>query len=155
MDRDQITQTIALLVVLLGIARWMPLIDVMPPWFGAEDPLHAVRLDDLAASEDGRGADGSSDPVRAMLRAGNPRRTPHFTRWLTFAHEIKAATPDDAVVQLKGISRNEGWILAYDLYPRHVIGEAKDHGGTTSDATDASANVVIVGGPAPYWEHVR
>lgn len=155
MDRDQISQTVALLVVLAALVRWIPDGGAAPAWLGLGDPHEALAIDAFAAGEVGRGDDDSRDPVRAMLRSGNPSRTPAFARWLAFAQQIVEQTPEDAVVQLKGISRNEGWILAYDVYPRRVIGVPTETGGGLSDATDPEATVVVVGGPAPYWEHVR
>ena len=123
MDRDQIAQTVALIVVLAAVGRWLPLGDALPAWIGADDRSQAWQIDGLAASAAGQGPDGSSDPVRAMLRAGNPKRAPAFTRWLAFARQIVETTPEDAVVQLKGISRNEGWIFAYDVYREDEAGD--------------------------------
>lgn len=155
MDRDQIAQTVALIVVLAAVGRWLPLGDALPAWIGADDRSQAWQIDGLAASAAGQGPDGSSDPVRAMLRAGNPKRAPAFTRWLAFARQIVETTPEDAVVQLKGISRNEGWIFAYDVYPRRVIGTPIDRGGSLDDPTDPEATVVVTGGRSPTWEQVR
>ena len=155
MDRDQVAQTVALVVVLAALVRWMPLGDAAPAWLGAGDPLSALAIDRFATSDAGRGDDGSRDPVRATLRSGNPKRTPAFARWLQFSRQIVEATPPDAVVQIKGLTRNEMWIFAYDLYPRRVVGTTRENGGTPGDATHPDATVVVVGSRVPSWEHVR
>lgn len=142
MSRQQVVQVVLLVVFLAAGVRWLP----------GEDPGDVLGRGDarLPRELSQRMAGMGDDQVRSQLRAGFvPQFVRRFNGWARLVRQVEADWPPDAVVQLKGATRNEGWLLRYDLYPRRVLGQALEYGGTLEDATDPSADVVLLGTEPP------
>ena len=149
MDRESIAQTVALLVVALACVRWLPAAGP-DDWLGRGAPRAALQLDAMFASGD------RPAQTRAALRAGfAPARVQRYIAWAGLVRQIQDRTAADGVIQLKGISRNESWLLAYDLYPRRVVGDTSERGSRVDDATLPEVDAVLLGGEAPRLEWTR
>ena len=129
-----------MLVLLAAVVRWLPAPQGRGS-LGRGDAWIPLRIST-------RIRDSSVEPDRSIagLRGGfSAQGTARQYRWLQLVRQIETRTPPDATVQLKGLSRNEGWILAYDLYPRRVVGEASEFGGAVGDPTLAGVAAVLIG----------
>jgi hypothetical protein len=141
-SRQQVVQVVLLVVFLAAGLRWLP----------GEDAGDVLGRGDarlpryLSARMEGMG----DDQVRSNLRGGFvPLSVRRYNGWARVVRQVEASWAEDAVVQLKGVTRNEGWVLRYDLYPRRVLGEPLEYGGSLEDATDPAADVVLLGTDPP------
>ena len=149
----QIVQVVVALVVLAAAVRWMPA-------SGAHDPLG--RGDARAPWVLARKVPDDADRAAAWMRgATNAASARSHGYWLELVREIEARTPPDATVQVKGVIRNQLWILRYDLYPRRVAGLGYEAGGRQDDPTLPGVAAVLVapvrtgdGDPRPRVEWV-
>ncbi|GJM20139.1 MAG: hypothetical protein DHS20C15_00540 [Planctomycetota bacterium] len=148
MDSRSLVQAVAVLVVLAILVRWIP----VDPAQRGTDPLGrgwpVAHLDkDAALQELQRDAAGDFGPHadRAFLRPvqgkGAARAQRLWRRWLGQAEELRARATDETFVQTKGMSRNDQWLLIYDLYPIPVHGKLLEDGGRVSDPTEPGASV--------------
>ncbi len=146
MDRDSISQTVALLVVVLACVRWLPASGT-EDWLGRGAPRAALKLDAMFAS-------GERPLQTAMaLRAGfAPLRVQRYLAWAQLVRQIEERGEPGSRIQLKGVSRNEGWLLAYDLYPHRVVGETAENGSSAADETRPDVFAVLIGGDVPRLE---
>ena len=63
---------------------------------------------------------------------------------MEFVEKVKAESKGGTIyVQTRGISRNEMWVLAYDLYPVRVVGRFLEEGGKADDPVLPEAHWVI------------
>ena len=76
-----------------------------------------------------------------LLRAFREERNVH-----------RSALPGD-LVQLKGMPRNDSFIIQYYLYPLRAVGDYWEEGGSVTDETRPDVHWVISGGVVPRsWQ---
>jgi hypothetical protein len=139
MDRETLAQAVAMLVVLAALARWLPPGDSAGA-LGLGDPWRSVEIDRSLLAE-GPGSRQGAAMLRAMFR-----RDGSIARWrrlLEAADQLRARTGAADVIQLRGVSRNDLWSLAYDLYPARVVGAPVEEGGSSGDTVRADASWVL------------
>ncbi len=139
MDRETAAQAIAMLVMLAALARWLPRGEEGDS-FGRGDPWRALAIDQSLLDEPPGSHDGAA-ALRAMFR-----RDGSIARWTGLLEQVarlQARTGDGDVIQIRGVSRNEFWTLAYDLYPAHVVGRTVEEGGSSRDAVLPEAHWVL------------
>ena len=138
-----------MVVMLAALVRWLPAPASGPSAPSAQGPDALGRGDAWVPLKiSSRLGATASQPGQSLagLRGGfNAQGTARHYRWLQLVGQIEARTAPDATIQLKGVSRNEGWILRYDLYPRRVVGEPAESGGGLEDPTLPGVAAVLVG----------
>jgi len=153
MDRQVVTQVVAMLVVLSLALRWVP-DTVRGDPLGLGDPYEALRLDRqlLAAGPD-------SDAVRAVLRSiTHPGREQevfrvHWTNLLRQLNKIRETADEHSLVQFKGVVRNDVWPLMALLYPlRHTFGTRES--GTTHEDPDLPGTTHVLRANMRAWSEM-
>lgn len=149
MERREIVQTVAVLVVAAALLRCLPR-DGGVHWLGRGGPRWAWDLDSqMAASLAHR------DMSRARLRGATPLDAARWGRWLGLVRDLQEQLSEKSTVQVKGVPRNEAWILQYDLYPHRLVGGWREAGSRVTDATLPGVSAVLIGGDSPRLELVR
>lgn len=153
MDRQVITQVVAMLVVLSLALRWVPDPERGDP-LGLGDPYEALSLDAmlLAAGPD-------TDAVRAVLRSlSRPGREQeffrvHWTNLLRQLNSVKASADENSLVQFKGVVRNDVWPLMALLYPlRHTFGTRES--GTSHEDPDLPGTTHVLRANMRAWSEM-
>jgi hypothetical protein len=90
---------------------------------------------------------GSADQ-RAILRFRGMLKPAMIRQLMEFVEEVEVFSRTEAkgetlCVQLRGISRNVMWTLAYDFYPVRVIGRFYEEGGRPDDPILPEADWVL------------
>ena len=141
---------IVLVIVLAAAASKLVPAERLP------DSLRAGRQEFVGAQELGTALsqEGSAGRIgRSLLRGGFAQaRSRRAFHWLGLVEEARLLLPADGTVQLKGVTRNDGWFLAYDLYPRRVVGSTAEEGSTLDDATLPDVDLILLGTVPPRLE---
>jgi hypothetical protein len=147
MDRQTLAQAVAMLVVLAALLRWLPPGETRDR-LGRGDPWLSVELDRSLLWPE-----GDPDEVRlrraAQLRAmyRSKEQTARWRRLLEHVATLQGQAGRGDVVQVRGLSRNEIWPLAYDLYPARVEGRPLEEGGSAAAPVLPGARWVLTAGP--------
>ncbi len=120
------------------------------------EALRAGREEFVGAQALGEavGRDGSAARIgRSLLRGGFAQaRSRRAFHWLGLVEEAAVLLPDGGTIQLKGVPRNDAWFLAYDLYPRRVVGLTAEEGSTLEDDSLPGVDLILLGSEPPRLE---
>lgn len=143
MTRQQGIHAVLALVFLGGVLSWLPYDDSSNA-LGLGQSLRQLSFDrELVTLRDEPGA------LRARVRMGigdSTAMNKRLKRWIAKAERLvtehagkTTADGGPAFVQLRGFTRNDYWLLAYQLYPLRVSGAWFEEGGTSDDPLDPAA----------------
>ncbi|MFT7461691.1 MAG: hypothetical protein ACI9EF_000025 [Pseudohongiellaceae bacterium] len=133
MDRQVITQVVAMLVVLSMALRWIPDTDPEDA-LGLGDPYNALKLDRQIAA-----TNPDSDAVTAVLRSITHPGTEqeayraHWSNLLRQLQKIRDTADENTMVQFKGVVRNDVWPLIALLYPLRSTFATREMGTSHDD----------------------
>ncbi len=143
MDRETLAQAVAMLIVLALLMRWLP--PGQPDdALGRGDPWRAISIDRSLLQEPAGSEQGGAQ-LRALFRRELAQR---WQRLLLDVRRLQAQVGPADVVQLRGLSRNEVWPIAYDLYPARVLGRGFDEGEPVDAPVSPTATWVLTAQPS-------
>jgi hypothetical protein len=131
MNRTTLAQVLVIIVIL---SAFLPILPCNPKnRLGLGGFLRAWELNrKLAAHPFGSAESRTFTRLRGKLITERVRQfMDSIEKVLGQARE--QGNPETVRVQVRGIMRNEAWLLAYDLYPVRVIGRFREEGGLSRD----------------------
>lgn len=144
MDRYILTKIIVIVVTLGALLQFLPGNVENEMGFGSIQ--RAIEYNRLVGSK----APGSvvKKAITRFRGKSHPKRIKLFMEFVARIQEEEKLREDPGrvMVQVRGISRNEKWTLAYDLYPIRVIGKYIENGGKSDDPVLPEADWVITQG---------
>ena len=141
MDRQTVSQVVAMLVVLAALVRWIPG-DDPDDVLGRGDPWHALWLDRHLVELGEQDPDAPQAYLRGLRRLDTDSFFRYWHRRLREVRKIHEEADEDTFIQFKGVPRNEQWQMVYDLYPLRTTGDYHEAGGSEDDPDLPGATVV-------------